>query len=465
MVSSGQEKHSIFHKDAQFFYNIIETMSIPLSVVDTNENFVFLNKAYEKVFNVKREFLLGRHISYHLNEGEKSIHRIVQTTGKPYTDTKTMGNNNRLVLGEGLPIIIDEKIVASVVTLNEFSMVSKNMAVLGNARRVIKESEQQNARYSFKDIIFQSDCMGDAISKAKKAAITDVTVLLRGESGVGKELFAHAIHKASNRKNKNFIRVNCASLAETLLESILFGYTGCAFTGAKREGQIGLFEAADGGTIFLDEVGEISISMQNRLLRVLQEREITRVGDSKQIKIDVRVILATNADIESKVTKNEFREDFYYRINIFPVLIPALRYRRDDIKILADIFIKKFNNDYQRNIQIVEESYYEKLRNYDWPGNVRELENVVVRSILNTDLEQVKLQEESIQFKPIAESKKSGTDQTERSQKKYKELFEEWERDLISCAFDASGRNKSRMARDLDISIRSVYDKIKQYQL
>jgi transcriptional regulator with PAS, ATPase and Fis domain len=376
-----------------------------------------------------------------------------------------MGSNGKIVLGEGFPLLLNGKMSASAVVLNEISTVSRNMSLLDNASEVIKESEMQNARYSFKDIIYQSDSMKDVIATAKKAASTDVTVLLRGESGVGKELFAHAIHKASSRQKNKFLRVNCASLPESLLESILFGYAGSAFTGAKREGQIGLFEAANRGTIFLDEIGDISLSLQNKLLRVLQEREITRVGESKLRKVDVRIVFATNADLESKIVRKEFREDLYYRINVFPVQIPALRYRIDDIRVLADMFIQKYSLEYKRNIKEVEEAYYTKLQNYAWPGNARELENVIVRSLINTDSEQLILRQKSIEFLTINDSEDIGNINIGLMDKKYKELFLDWEKQMISKAYAIAGNNKSKMACNLGISVRSAYDKIKQHGL
>ncbi len=224
-----------------------------------------------------------------------------------------------------------------------------------------------------------------SIEQAKQAAETRATVLLRGESGTGKELFAHAIHNASDRKYNQFVRVNCAALSESLLESELFGYEEGAFTGARRGGKKGLFEEANGGTIFLDEIGELKPSTQAKLLRVLQEKEVLRVGGTKSIPIDVRVIAATNVYLEKAIQEKRFREDLYYRLNVLPIHIPPLRMRKEDLVDLARHLIKKFNQEYGRNVEEIDLEAIQTLHQYSWPGNVRELENVLGRAMINME--------------------------------------------------------------------------------
>ena len=227
------------------------------------------------------------------------------------------------------------------------------------------------AKYNFSDIICQTDIMKQCISTAKKAALTDYTILIRGESGTGKELFAQSIHNFSQRQNKPFIAINCAALPENLLESELFGYEPGSFTGAQKKGKLGLFEQANTGTIFLDEIGDISPGLQSRLLRVLQEKQIMRIGSDKIINVDVRVLTATTKDLKKLVAEGMFREDLFYRLSVIPLDIPPLRARREDILTLLQFFT---GPDY-RNIS---ESQKEILRGYDWPGNVRELENAAI---------------------------------------------------------------------------------------
>lgn len=230
-------------------------------------------------------------------------------------------------------------------------------------------------------IIGSSGKMQAVFELIDRVAPTTANVLIRGESGVGKELIADAIHYGSLRKNKPFFKVNCAALPDSLIESELFGHERGAFTGANvmRKGR---FEAADGGTIFLDEIGDLPLSTQVKLLRILQEREFERLGSTKPIKVDVRVICATNRNLEDLIEKNEFREDLYYRINVFPLFIPPLRERRNDIPALADFFIAKFNKDHNKKIKRVSSSAIDMLMIYHWPGNIRELENCMERACI-----------------------------------------------------------------------------------
>ncbi|MBS4210292.1 sigma 54-interacting transcriptional regulator [Bacillus sp. FJAT-50079] len=233
------------------------------------------------------------------------------------------------------------------------------------------------AKYTFEEIIYRSDVMERMISLAKAYAKSDSNVLIYGESGTGKELIAQSIHNESERKSGPFIAVNCAALPENLLESELFGYEDGAFTGAKKGGKPGLFEMAHGGTIFLDEIGEITPALQARLLRVLQEKEVRRIGGERIIPIDIRVLSATNKDLLQLIQTEEFRSDLYYRLNILHIHLPPLRDRKEDIDLLIDALLKK----HQGNIKLITEETRRMLHHYDWPGNIRELENVIERAV------------------------------------------------------------------------------------
>ena len=227
--------------------------------------------------------------------------------------------------------------------------------------------------------------MDEVFSLIESVASTDATVLIRGESGVGKELVADALHYNSNRKSKPFIKVNCAALPESLIESELFGHEKGSFTGASAQ-RIGRFEAANGGTIFLDEFGDIPANIQVKLLRVLQEREIERIGSTMANKVDVRIICATNRNLEKLIEEGTFREDLYYRINVFPIHIPPLRERINDIPVLSNFFIDKYNKKHGKEIKRITTMAIDTLMVYHWPGNIRELENCIERAcILSTD--------------------------------------------------------------------------------
>lgn len=230
-----------------------------------------------------------------------------------------------------------------------------------------------------KNIIGNSKAIHQSFQMLNKVATTDTTVLIRGESGVGKELFAAAIHHNSHRANKPFIKVNCSALPETLIESELFGHERGAFTGADKM-RIGRFEAANGGTIFLDEIGDLPLATQVKILRILQEKEFERLGSATTMKADVRVITATNRDLEESIDDGSFREDLFYRLNVFPIYVPPLRDRRSDITLLADYFVEKFNKKNGKNIKRISTSAIDMLMSYHWPGNVRELENCIERA-------------------------------------------------------------------------------------
>jgi transcriptional regulator with GAF, ATPase, and Fis domain len=234
---------------------------------------------------------------------------------------------------------------------------------------------------SFGEIIGESDVLKHILYRVEQVAPMDTTVLLEGETGTGKELFARAIHQKSTRSNKPMITVNCASLPASLIESELFGHEKGAFTGALQK-RIGRFELADGGTLFLDEVGEIPIELQAKLLRVLQEGEIERIGSQKAKKVDVRVIAATNRDLEQEISKDRFRKDLFYRLNVYPITIAPLRDRTDDIPLLVDHFVKRFNQKLGKNITRIPRKAMGELKLYDWPGNIRELENIIERAMI-----------------------------------------------------------------------------------
>lgn len=299
--------------------------------------------------------------------------------------------------------------------------------------------------------------MNEVFSLIESVAETDATVLIRGESGVGKELVADAIHYNSHRKSKPFIKVNCAALPESLIESELFGHEKGAFTGASNT-RIGRFEAANGGTIFLDEFGDIPASTQVKLLRVLQEREIERIGSTKPIKVDVRIICATNRDLENLMTRDLFREDLYYRINVFPIYIPALRERINDIPILTDFFIDKFNKRHGKNIKRITSSAIDTLMVYHWPGNIRELENCIERAcILSADsVIRTNNLPASLQTAKGTKTMQSGTLDI---------ILGKMEKQIIIDALIATKGNSTKAAEQLGITERMMGIRIKKYDI
>jgi len=244
--------------------------------------------------------------------------------------------------------------------------------------------EEIKLTYNFEDIISKSKNFHKVLQQLEKVASTDATVLILGESGTGKELLARAVHNISNRSKRPLIKINCATLPANLIESELFGHERGAFTGAM-ERKIGRFELADGGTIFLDEIGELPVELQAKLLRVLQEGEFERLGNPKTIKVNVRLIAATNRNLQQAIEKKEFREDLFYRLNVFPIVSPPLRNRKEDIPLLIKHFVKKYEGKMGKEIKNIPDKVVDALMQYDWPGNIRELENLIERALILTN--------------------------------------------------------------------------------
>lgn len=309
-------------------------------------------------------------------------------------------------------------------------------------------------RYSFDRIIGKSAAIKDAISLAVKVSATDSTVLLEGETGTGKELFAQSIHTASSRSKKPFIAVNCSALPHDLLESEIFGHVKGSFTGAISDKK-GLFEEADEGTLFLDEIGEMHPDLQVKLLRVLEEKTITRIGSSKAISVDVRIIAATNRDLYQESIANRFRSDLYYRLSVFRILIPSLRERKEDIPLLADYFLKRYSVETNKSVETIPTPVMENLVSYSWPGNTRELRNVIERAVILTDSKE--LTEDLVPCGSVSNE--------EGKEKFIGATLEDVEKEYIIRTLNSLGGNKTKTAKYLGISVPTLYRKIYRYKI
>lgn len=443
---------------------VFDSAQDAISVVDDKGIHIMVNRAYTKLTGITEQEIIGKTALYDIEEGE-SLHNRVLKTGRPVKNTKLITKpSGKKVVAQAAPIVVGDKLKGSVAVLHDVTEIRELTDKLHEAQKRIREL---SSKYSFDDIIGTSEKLTNIKIQAKKAAKVPATVLLRGESGTGKELFAHAIHSESSRKYNQFVRVNCASLTETLLESELFGYEEGSFTGAKKGGKKGLFEEADNGTIFLDEISEISMSIQVKLLRVLQEREILRVGGVTPIPINVRIIAATNVDLKKAVKKGKFREDLYYRLNVYPITLPPLRERKEDIQRLAVTFIKKFNNDYGRNVNHIAKETLELLHNYEWPGNVRELENIIGRSMINMNYNEQVINIEHLPFLTKPTSKKIEVPITVKDEEieTLDSIVSKIESKYIKEIYDKFNKNKKQTAEKLGISIRSLYYKMEKYDM
>ncbi len=322
----------------------------------------------------------------------------------------------------------------------------------------LKLKRELSEKNKINDIQGNSSRMQEVYEMIHRVVDSNATVLLRGESGTGKTLVAKALHYNSKRKQKPFIVVNCSALPETLLESELFGHEKGAFTGAT-ERKLGRFEEAEGGTLFLDEIGEISHAVQVKLLNVVQERTFQRLGSAKSISCDVRLVAATNRDLESAVQDKSFREDLYYRLNVFPVYMPALRERRTDILLLAEYFLEKYSKENHKSIKRISTPAVDMLIQYHWPGNVRELQNCMERAVLICDGDTIK----GIHLPPTLQT--SDSLDSSKNPLSLSSAVENFEKDIIIEALKTNRGNQTRTAKYLDTSLRIINYKIHQYNI
>ncbi|WP_340371694.1 sigma-54-dependent Fis family transcriptional regulator [Peribacillus sp. FSL E2-0218] len=446
---------------------IIQSSDEAISVVDEKGRGLLINPAYTRITGLTKTQVIGKPASIDIYEGE-SMHMKVLQTKKPVRGVNMrVGPKHKEVIVNVAPIIVDGHLKGSVGVIHDVSEIQNLTHELNRARQIIRTLQ---AKYSFDDIIGASEEMKLPVEQAKLSARTPATVLLRGESGTGKELFAHAIHNASDRKFNKFVRVNCAAISESLLESELFGYEEGAFTGAIRGGKVGFFEEANQGSIFLDEIGELPANIQAKLLRVLQEREIIRVGGTKPIAINVRVIAATNINLEKAIRNGTFREDLYFRLNRMPIFIAPLRKRKEDLRELAEHLIHKINQEYGRSIEGITDAAIEKMQNYDWPGNVRELENILGRAIIfmklnetTIDIQHIPDFIETISFKHDKEATTKPPSYV--SGKKLSEIIDQYEAEIIEQAVHTFNGNKTLTAKALGISVRNLYYKMEKLEL
>jgi transcriptional regulator of aroF, aroG, tyrA and aromatic amino acid transport len=432
------------------FQVVLDSISDGILSINEEGELTTINRVARKMLNCREEELIGRNLC-DLNLPDSSL--LTCLDGSHYRNLKrslTRGNQRHQYLTSGR-VIRDshQRIVGAVEVLQDMKEI-----------RELASAVAREPQVTFGDMIGQSQALRRAIAFAEKIAVTDGIVSILGESGTGKELFASAIHVASSCRGP-FIPVNCAALPEDLLESELFGYVGGAFSGAKKEGRAGLFEAARDGTIFLDEIAEMPTSLQAKMLRVIQDGRLRRVGSNEEFRVNTRVITATNRDLEQLVRQGRFREDLYYRINLFPVHIPPLRDRIEDIPLLAEHFLFQVNVRLGMPARQLTEGALAKLKSHRWPGNVRELRNVIERAAILSGSEQISSDSIrfSFEFGQFANSA-SGISGTEPLASQVGRL----ERQIIAEALQRSP-SKRQAARLLGMSHTALLKKLKKYRL
>jgi len=434
-----------------------------------------VNSAWEKICGFPRAEILGK--TAHELVGNRWYDKSAAVAALEQKKTVTLLVNilegprkGNQVMATGTPMFDENgelaQIVVNVRDMTDLEQLQRQLeATVELNQRYVSELEQiRLQQLKMEDLVAKSPAMQRVVEMAARIATVDSTLLIMGESGVGKEVITNKIHSLSRRKNQPFIKINCGAIPENLLESELFGYAGGAFTGAKKDGKPGMFELASSGTLFLDEIGELPLGLQVKLLRVLQEKTLTRVGGVKPIPVDVRVIAATNKDLPTLVKAGTFRDDLYYRLNVFGIQIPPLRQRREDIPPLLHEMLRKVNQKYSMQKRF-STAAVERLVNYDWPGNVREMENLVERLV-------VLVNEQYIEPCHLPESMQGKIETIIECSEAvvlnrvvpYKQAVEELEALLLERAFGEHGSTR-KVARVLEVNQSTIVRKMKQYQI
>lgn len=447
--------------DESFVVRFLESVHDPVVVIDAEGTCIYVNPAYYRELGGEALTAIGTN-SFRIAP-EAIINKVLKS-GKPISEQPSRILRLGLdIIVTSIPLYKNGVLKGAVSVFKNITMVKRLSEELDRMKNITSYLHEQVFPEQFKDIIGSNKNFRDTISRALKASNSEVTVLIQGETGTGKDLVAKAIHNASKRKQGPFIQINCAAIPENLLESELFGFEDGAFTGARRGGKPGKFELADGGTLFLDEIGDMSIVLQAKLLRALQEKEIERVGGTKSIPTDVRFIAATNQDLQAMMEGNKFRADFYFRLNVFRINMIPLRERMDDILLLSNHFLKKFTEREGKDIKL-SSSAQKVLARYKWPGNVRELRNVIESAVVFCEREYIQIEDLPeyliASIPPEARIEGRPTDEGSLS---FQEKISLLDRGRILKAIEKAGNNRSEAMRMLKMSRSSFYGKIAKY--
>lgn len=457
---------------------IINLLGERIVVTDHNGMILYINEAYCEFLGTTVKDAVNRPVQDVI---ENTRMHIVAKSGQKELAALHPINGSEMIANR-FPIIEDGKIVGAVGSVmfrtpEEWRMYRTKIQGLVEELKYYKTKleKELKSKYKFNDLIGNCPTFLATKKLAERISGSNSSVLLIGESGTGKELFAHAIHNSSMRTTLPFIAINCASIPEHLLESELFGYEDGAFTGAKKGGKKGQFEIANKGTLFLDEIGDMPLSMQSKLLRVLQEKEVQRVGGQKSIAVDVRIIAATHRDLEKLVEEGTFRQDLYYRLNVIKIEIPSLRERKEDIPLIAQVLLKKLEGKFYRKGIELSAEVEERLMQHSWPGNIRELENVLERSINVLDGKMIEVGHLPLYLRDMErDSNSSNIDPTQNKQSipntslpiiSLKETLALAEKEAILNALEVTNGNKLEAAKLLEIGKTSFYEKCKSYAI
>ncbi len=451
------DNHRIDFLNGYLFDNMIDGIII----TDERGSVVYINDAYEKMFSVSNIAILNRSI-FEVKNDEVIINGFK-------TKKKIIGKLNcstgMITIDIAISPIYKDKEFNGVIGIYRVNKLNSNEVkkLAYSFEKNLKAEQCINLNCCFENIITDSHIMKSTLLIAQKASMVSSTVLIRGESGTGKGMVAKAIHDSSNRKEAPFIKVNCGAIPPTLLESELFGHEQGSFTGAIKK-KIGKFEQANGGTILLDEIGDMPMEMQVKLLRIIQEKEFQRVGGNETIRCDVRILAATNKNLEEQVEKGRFREDLYYRLNVIPVQLPSLRDRKEDIPILCRYFIQKLNKKIGGKIKGLAEEVREAFYHYDWPGNVRELENLMERLIVLSEEEIIQLHEIPTYISQVYNTTSVNSMSIGLSTSGNIPTLEEYEKEIIKVALQRF-KSFNAAGKALGVTHKTVAAKARKYNI
>ncbi len=457
----GKKLRSELESSLELCHLIIDNIQNGVIITDVKGKIIFLNSPYGRFLGIDSAAQIGKHVTEVIENTR--MHIVAETGIIEMNKTHRLKSQDMVV--QRIPIKKNGKVIAvfGQVMFKDVGDVKKLAERLSLLESKVKLYEKEilslrSTRYTFDSIIAESQIMQQLKKEALKAAATSLPVLITGESGTGKEMFAQAIHHASNRRVQPFIRINCASIPRELLEAELFGYEKGAFTGARISGKPGKFELADQGSIFLDEIGDMPLEMQPKLLRVLEEKEFERVGGIVPIRSNFRLIAATNNSLVEKIKEGLFRADLYYRLKGIPLVIPPLRERREDIILLARSLLRKMVHDLFRPEVALDSEAASALLLYDWPGNVREMSNVLGQIMATIEHDLIGLTDI-----PFYLHQQQGVSGTQGSGQSLSEITALSELNAIRQALDQSQGNKSQAARQLGIHRTLLYRKMKRH--
>ncbi|RPF52184.1 sigma-54 interaction domain-containing protein [Aquisalibacillus elongatus] len=449
-----------------YFHTVLETIDESCTVIDKDKNVMIWTKGAENIFSIKKEEILGKPITDFFSPDKLQVLETIEN-GTSLYHSQHEARDNLVVMINSNPIHLNDDIIGAVVSETDITSQIKMYNELYNASEKVFNLEKEVNKYLPKEDPFQiirgnSVVLNKTINLSKKAAKTNTNILIHGESGVGKELFAKAIHNLREESSSPFVAINCGAIPEALFESEMFGYEKGAFSGADQKGKKGKVELAKGGTLFLDEIGEMPLDMQVKMLRLLQERKFYRVGGTKEIEVDFRIIAATNRDLRTLVDEGEFREDLFYRLNVVSLEIPPLRLRPEDIIELTHYFLHETSIKYNKTIKGVSQMVMQALLNHNWPGNIRELKNVVERLVVFAEDGEVSIDDLPFEHSTTKPKAVPNHNTNHNNQLSLNEQLQNYERDIIISELNKANGNKQACAEQLSITRATLYNRIKK---